>query len=104
VVNFEKPRRRDLHPMRLPQSAASEIASRSGFRRAADKKILQYLAVIGRGELSMTNSAMNGSVCFTRLCLHPNNLIARLTIRAAELLMGMLGHSSHTFLNLVTIQ
>jgi len=79
-------------------------SSRSGFRRPTHKKILQYLAAIGRGQVGMANSAMNGPVCFARLRLHPNDLIARLTIRAAELFMGMLGHRFPLFKNLVTIQ
>jgi len=44
-------------------------------------KVLQYLAAIGRSQLRMASSAMNGPVCFARLRLDPNNLIERLTIR-----------------------
>jgi hypothetical protein len=42
----------------------------------------------------MANPAMNGPACFAKLRLHPNNFTARLTIRAAKLLMGVLDHSS----------
>src|SRR5262249_20652581 len=53
--------------------------SRGGLGRAVHKEILQNIAAVGRSKRGVANSAMNFFVSFARLCLYPNDLVARLT-------------------------